>query len=294
MSKNNPTDEMILYLLGDLSEEEQTRIEEQFFTDDDAYLQLQAIEDELRYDYAQGGLSPRHRELFEKRFLKTPVDREQVELAKSVMEKALERAAQFAPAPAPKVSWWRSLFATPMATQFAGAVALLAVMIAASLVLQTTRLKNDVARLEQKDRTNQTEMAGINQQLQQERQRRQQIEKQSTQPQSPILNFLSFALVPGLVRGGDGPKRLRVPAHTDSVRLQLEIRPAQSSTNYHASLQNLDGTELWSQNVTGTGTEVSLTLPGRLLPRGDYMVELQAGTGANAQRSGEYYFTVVQ
>ena len=79
---------MIRYLLGDVSEDEQLRLEEQFFTDEDSYQQLTALEDELRYDYAQGNLTPRERQLFEKRFLTTPADRKKVDLAKAVLQKS--------------------------------------------------------------------------------------------------------------------------------------------------------------------------------------------------------------
>jgi hypothetical protein len=297
MSKNDAAAQMILYLLGDVSEEEQVRLEEQFFTDEDAYQQLRAIEDELRYDYAQGSLSPRERELFEKKFLTTPAERERVALAKSVMEKTLEHAVRLSPAPEPKVAWWKTLFSmmpSMPSTQFAGAVALLAVMVAGSLVLETTRLKNEMAGLEKKQQSSQTAMAGLNQELQQERERRQQLEKQSAPAPAAALNILAFALAPGLVRGGDGPKRLLVPAGTESVRLQLDVKTPQSVTSYRASLQNLDGVELWSEDVRGTESTVSATLPGRLLAPGDYLVELKTNSGGEPQRVGEYYFTVVR
>jgi len=91
------TDETALmtrYLLGDVSEEEQVQLEEQFFADDESYQQLVALEDELRYDYAQGTLNPRQRGLFEKRFLTAPAEQKKVELAKAVLLKTREEAAR--------------------------------------------------------------------------------------------------------------------------------------------------------------------------------------------------------
>lgn len=63
---------MVNYLLGELPEEEQLRLEERFFTDDEYYQQLLALEDELLYDYAAGGLSSEQRVKFEQRFLSSP------------------------------------------------------------------------------------------------------------------------------------------------------------------------------------------------------------------------------
>lgn len=291
---NTDTTQMVRYLLGDISEQEQIRLEERFFTDEDAYQQLQAIEDELRYDYAQGALSSRDRKLFEQRYLQTPADRDRVQLAKSVLNKTLETAAQFAPSTEPKVPWWRRLMILPPVTQFAGATALLAVIGTLGLLVQTSRLKNELNGLEQKQRTSQTAMADLDKQLQQERQRRQELEKQSAPGSSRTPNFMAFMLIPGLSRDAEGPKRLSVPAGVDFVRLQMEVKPPQSLATYRASLQNLDGVELWSQQLTGTSTSATLTIPGRLFRPGDYMVELKTAGPGESVRAGEYYFSIVK
>ena len=77
MKKESINEELLTrYLLGQLSEEEQQRIEELYFTDDEIHEQLVALEDELRFDYAQGKLNHREREQFEKRFLASAEDRE--------------------------------------------------------------------------------------------------------------------------------------------------------------------------------------------------------------------------
>src|SRR5438270_1655030 len=96
---------MIRYLLGDISNDEQVRLEEQFLTDDESYQQLMALEDELRYDYAQGGLNPRQRALFERRFLTAPAEQQKLELAKAVLHKSWDQAARLQGHPAEKRSW---------------------------------------------------------------------------------------------------------------------------------------------------------------------------------------------
>ncbi len=293
MSKSDATNQMIRYLLGDLGEDEQVRLEEQFFTNEDAYQQLQALEDELRYDYAQGALSPRDRELFEKRFLTTPAERDRVALAKSILHRSFEQAAQLQPEAAPKQAWWRQLFALPSSTALASATAALAIVGAVGLLVQNSNLRSQLAGLESQQRSSQTAVADLNRQLADERARLEQVEKQPPPAPNRARGILSFALLPGLVRGDQAPKRLTVPPETESIRLTLEIRPPQNTTRFRASLQNLEGAELWSGLVTGSPSTVTVSVPARLLALGDYMIELQAA-GAESARAGEYYFSVVR
>src|SRR5215471_11709147 len=104
---------MSRYLLGELPEEEQVRMEERFFTDDELYQQLLALEDELKYEYAQGGLSAEQRRAFERRFLQTAAERRKVAVAGSVLDKCYAASAQQTadrtPVREAQPPWWRSL-----------------------------------------------------------------------------------------------------------------------------------------------------------------------------------------
>jgi hypothetical protein len=85
--KERPESEelFMMYLLGELSEEDQARLEEVFLVDDGYYEQLLVAEDELRYDYAQGLLDPGRRQRFEKRFAVSPADREKLAFATALV-----------------------------------------------------------------------------------------------------------------------------------------------------------------------------------------------------------------
>lgn len=283
------TDETALltrYLLGELSEDEQLQVEEQFFTDDDSYQQLQALEDELRYDYARGNLNRRERELFEKRFMATPADRERVSMAKAVIEKTFEAAAGLERAP--KRSIWQAFGAFFAQPSFAPMAAMLAIACATGLLMEEFRLRG---RLDQVQTASQKTADAMNRELAQERGRREQLEQQqsATAQQKPrIPTILSFVLLPGMTRDIEAPKPLLIPVDTDSVRLQLDIKNKDVQPSYRASLQNLDGVELWSQDVRSAGSAVALTLPARLLKAGDYLVELKS----DSSRPEEYRFTV--
>src|SRR5215831_10631454 len=54
----NEREHMAAYLLGELQPQEELILEQDYFSSDDRYEQLLAIEDELAYDYVEGRLSP--------------------------------------------------------------------------------------------------------------------------------------------------------------------------------------------------------------------------------------------
>jgi hypothetical protein len=108
------------YLLGDLSEEEKTRLEESYFADDNLFEQLLAAEDDLIDDYVQGQLIGHERALFEKRFLNSPERRQRVALARGLMKtvapkEVVEEIATVKPESSP---WWKS-FLVPLLPQSA-------------------------------------------------------------------------------------------------------------------------------------------------------------------------------
>lgn len=91
---------------------------------------------------------------------------------------------------------------------------------------------------------------------------------------------VSAWLAPGLVRDVGGEvKRVRIPPGCQLVRLQLGPGLAEHD-NYRATLHEVTGDEVWTQNKLSAGpTEgrvaVTLTLPCELLLAGDYYVRLR-------------------
>src|SRR5215471_7026314 len=81
------------YLLGNLPEEQRLQIEGEFFSDDQHYERLLALENELFYDYAQNKLSPGEREQFEKRFLSSERNRKRAMIASALAHKMSESAS---------------------------------------------------------------------------------------------------------------------------------------------------------------------------------------------------------
>ncbi len=76
------------YLLGDLPEEEQSALEQEFLADGDTFEQVWAAENELIDRYVRGKLTPAEKDLFEENYLASPVHRERLAFAKKLVEAA--------------------------------------------------------------------------------------------------------------------------------------------------------------------------------------------------------------
>jgi hypothetical protein len=319
---------MTRYLLGELSEAEQLRLEERFFTDDEYYQQLLALEDELRYDYAQGGLTPQQRAQFERRFLTSPEERRKVDMAQMVLGKIADAAKVQTPerilATPVSSSWWQPLLdffslRNPAMPFSLAAAALVLLFGGAWLAFETWRLRADIERLEsarigekqaseQQIAEQRARQEQLRDELERERKARAELEQelakreQERRESAQSTTFLSFLLTPGLARDVAGPKRLFIPPDAGWLRLQLDLKGRGEYKGYRAALrkETPEGPELWSQDLPRAKQVVSsraiiLSLPARLLPPGDYVVILHGRTeGGEMEEIDEYYFSVVK
>lgn len=99
------------YLLGELSEEEQSLLEEEYFDDPAFFQEVRARRDDLIDAYLRGELSPDERARFETYFMATPRRRERVEFARALMKTVDQAQASEALTTARQVPirWWKSL-----------------------------------------------------------------------------------------------------------------------------------------------------------------------------------------
>jgi hypothetical protein len=78
MSVPGRDDRLTRYLLGTLPEGEAEQVERDYFSGDEAFEAMQAAEDELYFEYAEGALSTDDRRRFEERYLQTTEDRQRL------------------------------------------------------------------------------------------------------------------------------------------------------------------------------------------------------------------------
>jgi hypothetical protein len=314
---------MIRYLLGELTEEEQARLEERLFADDEFYEHLQALKAELADDYARGELAEGERARFEERFLTSPQGRERAAFAAAMTVALPEVRAAAAATPvtasAKTISWWQSwrafLQARSLALQFSLAAAVLVLALGGLwLALETRRLHAEVAQARAEREAAERQQQGLEQQTAQHRARndelaaqleREQAERKRLQEelaQSPARPsaFLSFVLVPGLVRGTDEPAKLIIPRAAQEIRLQLDLNGDDQYRSFRAEARTARGNLVWSQDglmarTTDAGKAVFLNLPASVLTNGEYELTLKGILSqGKLEDVGYYYFAVLK
>ncbi|HEU4770318.1 MAG TPA: tetratricopeptide repeat protein, partial [Pyrinomonadaceae bacterium] len=105
------------YLLGQCDEAELEAIEAAVLTDDAAFEELLAAEDEVIDEYINKNLSPEERASFENRFLAGPERREQLRFARVFDRYLTSKRETAAPQPTPSRSswaWMHSLYSSPI------------------------------------------------------------------------------------------------------------------------------------------------------------------------------------
>jgi hypothetical protein len=300
------------YLLGDLSEEEKLRVEARYFTDSDFYEQVLAVENELKYDYAEGDLSGEERRSFEDRFLKSRESQRGAEMAGLLLKKISEAAPPVVRSSSNR--WPTRLmsairFQSPVA-QYA-LIALTLAMAATSVwfiyrivYLRSELERAEVARARDEERMESllTEERARSHQLAEELERERN--KQASPPgeiEKPVaIPVVSVALKPGLEREGGKVKKLQLQPEVEQVRIQLDVRAEGEYQSFRASLQTADGEEIWSRSrlktkITPSGRFVFLALDAAVLDAGDYAIILKGVTADGAiEDAGDYYLTIVR
>ena len=311
------------YLLGELPEEQQVQIEDRAFSDKEYLATITAVENDLIDEYVRGELSATDQQRFENRFLASAERRKRVEFAK-----ALRTVVSESPAPEKKViqtapgwSWRESLYAflnglNPAARLAFVAAAIVIVVGAALLFVETLRLRRQVTQLQaekqagqdlqqalEQERKRNTE---LNARLDQEKQQREQTDESLRQltetpeaknPAPPPV-IASLTLLPGLSRGGGQKPTLDLSNDARLVRLQIGIDPEEQYKSFAVELRTLAGRQVWNRENLAARTRrssraVGLTLPATVLKSGEYELRLRGLTeGGGSEDVGFYYFNV--
>lgn len=287
------------YLLGDLSESEQTTLEEEYFTDPQAFARMVKAENELVDDYARGRLSPQLRERFEQNYLTHPQRRERMKFARALVTKLDQIEADHAAADSRHelAPWWRrlgpGLFGQSRAFAFSMTLALLLLALGVGWLLsQTKRLREELAQTQAGQAAQEQRERELQQQLADERARarnlndelngaRAEIKKpEAAPPKSTSPAFVTLLLTAGGLRGADAGSapQLIIPTGTEQVRIQLNLKEA-DYPNYRVVLQAIGGNAIFSRqglkpNTTKYGASFVLIVPARNFASGDYMLTL--------------------
>ena len=335
LGRKSSNEELIArYLLGDLPEQEQERVEDRAFSDQQYLQEILAAENDLIDEYVRGGFSGSERRQFEGRFLASPGRQQKVEFARAlakvtpesvVTEEATRPAIVRAP-----THWWDSLIAflrgPHLALKFSLAAAALFFAVAGSwLAVETARLRAQVARLEAEQQARLRQDAALNRevaaerahreeldaQLRREREQRErseelarglqrdQSQRESTRvPSQPAI--VSLALWPGISRSAVDRPKLVIPRAAHLAQFQIGLERGDEYERFRAELRTRGGQEVLTQNnlraqARRAGRAVVLNLPASLLSTGEYELALKGVTGqGEVEDLGYYYFDVLK
>jgi hypothetical protein len=327
--ENRTFDEELIaqYLLGDLPEEEQIRVEERAFRDPQYRENIVAVENDLMDEYVRGGLSDRERRQFESRFLASSKRRQKVEFAKAltrvISESVVTEGADLSTPVRASSSWWDAFVAfwrgPHLALQVSAAAAALTLVISLSwLVAENLRLRSQLAQhqetLERQVAEQRARSEDLTTQLQREREQRERNEEvvrrlqqervtgKPEEPTQPLFasNVASLVLWPGTARSAEERPKLVVPQAATRAQLQIRLDGEPEYQQFRVELRTRGGKEIWSQNRLRAkrlrvGWAVVVNLPASALHTDEYELALKGvGDQQEVEDFGYYYFSVLQ
>jgi hypothetical protein len=274
-----------LYLLGDLDEERQEKIEERLLSDEELQAELSDSQDELIDDYALGRLSDRERTLFETNFLLSPERLHKLRLARALVRYAEANVTKFpsmqASAPnTPRQRLFHFLQTRKLAVAISSTIILLTIGYIGWSVYQHKQLKDQLAKLR-------------SQQLKVE----QELARMNTGELSPQRASMVAVTLRPLLRDSGQVSRAVITEGTEILQLRLET-DENRFTLYRAVIETDEGVGLYTINDVKAKTDngrkvVVLNLPSRLLPAGSYQIHLSGiTTQKQPEDIGKYPFQV--
>ncbi len=306
----NSDEQLTSYLLGELDEEEQQRIEAQYIGNHEFYERLLVAEDELIDAYVRGELSETKRQRFESHFLRSPERRERVGFANTLMAfVANQPQPKWAGQVAAKSSQ-RTLFnfmSWPALFRFAAAaIVIVAFAWLAVQLLRSSKQPEQPAseRASVENRQQEAERAG------QQRQNNlppAQLGRNEPAPDTTDQNsqgqtastVASFTLAAGLVRGAGEANKLTIARDVQQVNLIVSFRQGDYAS-YRAVIQTVAGRNVVSRSglkaqARGASRIVLVTLPANALANDDYILTLSGTTAdGTTEPINEYPFRVVK
>ena len=296
---------LIRYLLGDLDEEEQEKVEQRYISDPSFYEHVLVVEDDLIDSYAEGALSKNQRASFESHFMRSPERQKRVGFAEAWMTYVSNRSsATSAPASKEKKPILEFLrpAAWPLALRVAAAVLLL--IVGSWLAVDVLRLRSQIQQAELQRAALQKEKEELERQIDDERNRSleltaqldQQLTRKPDQPNQISHDIISFFLTPGLVRGAGDAKRNIIPNDAKQVHLELGFNDDQYE-RYDVVITKVGGPEIWRKDAgkaqsRNGGKSMRVQVPASLFKADDYIVNV-IGTDSS-DKVARYGFSVVR
>jgi hypothetical protein len=258
-------DQLVAYLLGELQEEEQSRLEQEYLARDAMFEEVLVTEDELAYEYLQGRLSPQRRQRFEATIAATERGQRNLQFARLLLDTLRES---------------RKATAWPRAYSYAAIAALLVLAVLPAWL--TFRVAGLTAELQKSRNDSAASIARLNRELANERKT----------PATPLE--MAFLLTPGLTRGNGAETRLQVSAAADTLRLELVAPPGATAGDYVVTISHA-GAQVWSGSTPLSGRVLIAKAPARMFSAGAYEISIRRLTaGEQAPELASYIFQIIR
>ena len=300
---------MIRYLLGELTEQERTALEDKYFSDSDTFNELARVETQLIDNYVRRNLTPDVQQRFENVYLRDQQRRERVKFAEILVAKVdSPRAVE----DSNKLSWWQALFApftvNRLTAGLSVAALILLVVASVSLFVQNRRVRNELQQAQAGNSTREQRQRELQELVVQEQDRSRRLTDELNQARSEQVTkngetaagptFVSLVIALSSTRGPNTgpPTTLVVPRGTKEVRLQLRLNDLSYST-YNVKIETAAGGEVFTQSglksrATNGRAVLSVNAPASKFASGDYLLTLQGRTDAEFEVVSQSLFRV--
>jgi hypothetical protein len=303
----NIEQQMIRYLLGELSIKDKLEMEMEYFTDPEIFDLLLAVEQDLVEGYVNGKLSPSGRVRFERNYLTTPVRREQVRFFQNLAstlplesfesnelalyEEPIQAATYDTSELVKKTSIWDIFLAPFRGPKLAFGISMAAVLLILGVV-GAVRLFDTLPSVEPKVTRNnprpspEQEKADENIPNDQSTPEIRIIEQTpevipAPTPKIPVVASFVWT-VPGIRSlGSNAPRLIRIPPGNEMVQLTLNFPdlPVDRYSRFSASIQDSAGKEIWSRsdikaNRVKSGSSMVWRVPAKQFATGPYSLML--------------------
>jgi hypothetical protein len=278
------------YLLGDLSDAEESRLEAAYFGDADLLARVELARDDLADDYAAGRLSQSEREKFERRILATEDGRKLVAITR-----ALQQAAAVAPDMPQRARWqidrqWLSLAAViPVA---------IAAFVAWRLVSGPAQPGDGADRTGQRSAQSQAPASNPVPATspQDPKPTAGGGTPPATPPSVPVITLATLILTPDLERSQGVPPTLLLSSGATHVEL-IAPRTGLPSGTVRARVESVEGTAIWSgptkvAEPPAADSRLRVRVPVSALPAGDYFFVVSPTGSPTSADVPRYYFRV--
>jgi hypothetical protein len=295
---------MVRYLLGLSTEEERAYVEERYFSDGEYFDHLLAVEDSLIDDFVTGRMPADRRTAFRESFA---LRHDDIRFAASLFQATTKKKLDAELAPEPKHQMrgrkWMPFASPRLAALAVSIVALVLLIMSITLFFINKSIRNKLFQSE----TGLAELKEATQeQLNRERRQRELSERELETERNKRIEAESLlqkrapAFLPNeasdfkkiilgaafLSRGARGTAReIRLPDNVRWVRFEIPVKTHGEYESYRVSIK-LAGErvifERGSLRLTGTSSNLVVTVPASELRQGDYIITLVGARASGA------------